>query len=87
MEAKKLISVRLDQETLELIDEFLDKQNYFTRSAVIDTLLSVIMKCADSDTIWKMMTTSFPYEKGCIVRFVIDKDVMVSRAKQTANKF
>lgn len=87
METKKLISVRLDQETLELIDTFLKNRKYYTRSAVIDKLLSVIMKCADDDTIWTMMTTSFPYEKGCTVRFEVDKDIMVNRAKQVANKF
>ena len=87
METKKLISVRLDPETLEKIDEFLKNRKYFTRSAIIDTLMSVIMKCTDDDTIWTMMTTSFPFEKGCTVRFEVDKDIMVNRAKQVANKF
>lgn len=87
MEAKKLISVRIDQETLDLIDKFLKHRSYYTRSAVIAKLLNAIMKCAEIDTIWRMISTSFPYEKGCTVRFDVDKDMMVSRAKQTANKF
>ena len=87
MEAKKLISVRLDQETLDLIDQFIRHRNYYTRSAVMANLLNVVMKCANDETLWAMMTTSFPYEKGCTVRFEVDKEVMASRAKQTANEF
>lgn len=87
MEAKKLISVRIDQETLDLIDQFIKHRSYYTRSAVMANLLYTIMKCADAKTIWQMMTTSFPYEKGCAIRFEVDKEIMVSRAKQTANKF
>lgn len=87
MEAKKLISVRIDQETLDLIDKFLKHRSYYTRSAVMANLLYAVMKCSDDETLWSMVTTSFPYEKGCTVRFEVDKDVMVSRAKQTANEF
>ena len=87
MEAKKLISVRLDQETLDLIDKFLKRRSYYTRSAVMANLLYAVMKCAADDTLWAMMTTTFPYEKGCTVRFEVDKNVMVSRAKQAGNKF
>lgn len=87
MEAKKLISVRLDQETLDKIDLFLQHQPYYTRSSVIAGLLYAVMKCADEKTLFDMMTTSFIFEKGYTVRFEVDKDVMVSRAKQTANKF
>ena len=86
MEAKKLISVRIDQETLELIDKFLKHRSYYTRSAVMANLLNVVMKCAADETLWQMITTSFPFEKGCTVRFEVDKEVMVSRAKQTADK-
>ena len=86
MEAKKLISVRIDQETLDLIDKFLKHRSYYTRSAVMANLLNVVMKCAADETLWQMMTTSFPYEKGCTVRFEVDKEIMASRAKQTANK-
>lgn len=85
MEAKKLISVRIDQETLDLIDKFTRSRHYYTRSAVIANLLNAVMKCADNDTIWRMMSTSFPYEKGYTVQFKVDKNVMASRAKQTAN--
>lgn len=87
MEAKKLISVRIDQETLDLIDKFLKHRSYYTRSAVMANLLYAVMKCSDNETLWQMMTTSFPYEKGCTVRFEVDKEIMVSRAKQTANEF
>ena len=87
MEAKKLISVRLDQETLDNIDKFLEHRSYYTRSSVIASLLHTIMKCADDVTLLNMMTTRFLYEKGYTVRFEIDKDLMVSRAKQAANKF
>lgn len=87
MEAKKLISVRIDQETLELIDKFLKHRKYYKRSAVMANLLYAVMKCSDDETLWAMISTSFPYEKGFTVRFEVDKDVMVNRAKQAGNKF
>lgn len=87
MEAKKLISVRLDQETLDKIDKFLEHQPYYTRSSVIASLLYAVMKCTDVVTLLKMMTTCFPYEKGYTVRFEEDKEIMASRAKQTDNEF
>ena len=87
MEAKKLISVRINQETLDLIDQFTNHRSYYTRSAVMANLLYAVMKCSDNETLWSMVSTAFPYEKGCTVRFEVDKETMVSRAKQTANKF
>lgn len=87
MEAKQLISVRMDKETLNLIDRFLEHRSYWSRSAVMANVLFAVMKCADDETLWTMMSTSFPYEKGYTVRFEVDKEIMVNRAKQTANKF
>lgn len=39
---KKLISLRLEQETLEKIDQLADKASYRSRSSVIQNILDVV---------------------------------------------
>lgn len=50
-----LISVRVDPDTLELLDKFCEIHQYWSRNAVINEILSVVMKEFDDRSIWDMV--------------------------------
>lgn len=59
----KLTSVRLDPDTLKKIDEFHRKHYYWTRNAVINNVLTVVMdRFSDSDIYDMCRTCSFDKE-------------------------
>ena len=81
MAKKQLISIRLDAEVLEKIDELNKNHIYLKRSAIINQLLSVLLKCAKDDVLWNMMKVFYSYEKGYVVRFEVDKEMIIERNK------
>lgn len=54
-ETKKLISARIDPETLRKIEEFSKKHNYWTRNFVIDRVLNAVFKDLDEKDIYDMV--------------------------------
>jgi len=78
---KKLISIRLDQDVLEKIDELRKRHSYWKRSAIINQILSILLKCANDDVLWQMMKVFYAYEKGYVIRFEVDKEKIIERKK------
>lgn len=53
----KLTSVRIDPDTLDKIDEFLKKHNYWTRNAVINNVITAVMERFSNSDIYDMCRT------------------------------
>lgn len=53
----KLISVRIDPDTLNEIDDFLKKHEYWTRNAVINQILTTVMNRFIEGDIYDMVRT------------------------------
>lgn len=51
---KKLTSIRLDSDVLEVIDEFCEKNRYWKRSTVINSILAAVTKNFSSGDIYNM---------------------------------
>lgn len=54
-ETKKLISARIDPETLAKIEAFNEKQRYWTRNYIIDRVLYAVFKDFDEKDIYDMV--------------------------------
>lgn len=55
MENLKAIGVKLDPNTIRLIDEFRSSHRYLKRNTIINALLTTIMNVADESTIYEMI--------------------------------
>lgn len=53
----KLTSVRIDPDTLKLLDEFVSKHTYWTRNAVINSILTTVMNRFGNRDIYDMVRT------------------------------
>lgn len=71
MENLKLISVRIEPQTLLKIEELQKRSKYWKRSTVINQLLSVVLNCADIKTLESMMLSYRPEKKGYTIKFDI----------------
>ena len=65
----KLISIRLDADTLAKIDQLAEKQSYRTRSLIINNVLKTVIDCSSSSSLARIIDTTFPYEKGFSLTF------------------
>lgn len=81
MNNKVLKSIRLDTEVLEKVDELANNHSYWTRSSIINNLLSVVLKCSTGGTIWKLLSEFYPYEKGYVIKFEKDSEILKERNK------
>lgn len=81
MENLKLISVRLEPETLKKIDELAAKQSYRTRSNIIQAILKNVIECADSGALWRIIDTLYAYDKGYKVEFKVDRETLKNRSE------
>lgn len=54
-ESKKLISARIDSETLKKIEEFCVKYRYWKRNYVIDRILYAVLEDLDEKDIYDMV--------------------------------
>lgn len=55
-ENKKLISARIDPETLKKIEAFCETHKYWTRNSVIDRILFAVFKDFDEIDIYNMVS-------------------------------
>lgn len=76
---KKLISLRLEPETLEKIDQLADNASYRSRTSVIQNILDVVLKCSDQGTLWRIIDQWLAYEKGFVIKFERNEDVWKER--------
>lgn len=78
----KLVSVRIEQRTLNKIEEFTKHRDYFTRSAVINKILSAVMLCSDDETIWDIVRVYSPETCGYTIDFHVDKKKLENLPKE-----
>lgn len=55
MEKLKLISVRIDQETLKKVDALIGKHYYWKRNTIINGLLTAIVDAMDDKALYDMV--------------------------------
>ena len=70
MARTKLTSIRLDTRNIERADETAKRMRYWTRSKVIDCILSCVFSCSDERTIERMVRWSDYTNKGEKVNFI-----------------
>lgn len=74
-----LISVRLENETIEALDRLAEKAEYRNRSQIMQNILRNVLTCADPNNLWQIIDTRFAYEKGYTVDFHADAQLCQQR--------
>lgn len=86
MENLKLVSVRLIPDVLERLDKLAASHEYYTRSACINNLLNAVLTCSSPGTLWKMLSTYYPDDKGFRIKFEIDRELLEQRKHDFSDK-
>lgn len=82
MEKSHLISVRLEPEVMRRLEKYVGKQRYMTRSFVINRILHAVLSCAEDGTVYNMINTYHPREKGFVTRFEFERGKIAERLEQ-----
>ena len=82
MAKSQLISVRIEPEVMRSLEEYVGKQRYMTRSFVINRILNAVLNCAEPGTIYNMINTYHPREKGFVTRFEFERGKIAERLEQ-----
>ena len=69
MERTKLISVRIETENLQVIDELCKTRPYLNRSRVINRLLTAMLRCNTGTGLFDTLNCYDPYDDG--IRVVV----------------
>ena len=75
----RLISVRLENETIEALDKMAEKTEYRNRSQIMQNILRNVLTCADPNNLWQIIDTRFAYEKGYTIDFHADAQLCQQR--------
>lgn len=67
MAQNTLISVRIENELLNKIDELREGKPYLKRSRVINCLLNAMLKCSIRGQVNKVLDTYDPYDAGVVI--------------------
>lgn len=86
MEKSHLISVRIEPEVMQRLEEQVRKDRYIKRSFVINRILNAVLSCADEGTISKILITGYPREKGFVIRFEVEKGKIKERLDLSLNE-
>lgn len=86
MEKSHLISVRLEPEVMQRLEEQVRKERYLKRSFVINRILNAVLSCADARTICQILITGYPREKGFVIRFEVEKGKIKERLDLSLNE-
>lgn len=79
MDSKKIVSIRLEPDTIKWLDRYCSSKPYMTRSLFISNLLNTLSSCADYSTIFRLTQTYQPYSKGLVVKAEISEEVREQR--------
>lgn len=55
----KLLSVRIDPDTVEKIDQFVRNRRYWKRNTVVNAILTAVMNDFREDSVYDMVRRSF----------------------------
>lgn len=83
MEKLKLVSMRIESQTLKKVEELAKNHDYCKKTSVMSKLLTRIFECADTETIFKMLTENWAFEKGYKVTFEVDRRLITKRTEQS----
>ena len=86
MEKSHLISVRIEPEVMQRLEEQVRKERYVKRSFVINRILNAVLSCADERTISQILITGYPREKGFVIRFEVEKGKIKERLDLSLNE-
>lgn len=86
MEKSHLISVRIEPEVMQRLEEQVRKERYLKRSFVINRILNAVLSCADARTICQILITRYPREKGFVIRFEVEKGKIKERLDLSLNE-
>lgn len=86
MEKSHLISVRIEPEVMKRLEKQVGKQRYITRSFVINRILNAVLSCAEAGTIYHIINTYYPREKGFVIRFEVEKGKIKERLDLSLNE-
>lgn len=86
MENKKLISTRLDPQTLEKIEKFVENHYYWKRNTVISNVLDAIFDNFDHNAIYDMVRYSRSYHKDASGTFSLEKPTPSQSADDCSSK-
>lgn len=86
MEKSHLISIRIEPEVMQRLEEHIRKKDGVTRSFVINRILNAVLGCADGRTICQILVTGYPREKGFVVRFEVEKGKIKERLDLSLNE-
>lgn len=64
MSRTKLISLRIDEQTLVEIDNIAKIRGYTNRSWVINHLLKAVLQCTVNGQVWKLIHSYDPFSDG-----------------------
>lgn len=67
MSRTKLISLRIDEQTLVEIDELAKSKRYVNRSFVINHLLKAVLQCTMGGQLWKLVHCYDPFSEGITI--------------------
>ena len=67
MSRTKLISLKIDEQTLVKIDEIAKDQKYVNRSFVINHLLKAVLQCTMGGQLWKLVHCYDPFSEGITI--------------------
>lgn len=73
MENKKLISARLNPQTLAKIDTFVTNRRYWKRNTVISNVLDAVFDCFDEKAIYDMVRFYRPHHPDATGSFSLEK--------------
>ena len=82
----QLISVRIEPEVMQRLEERVRKQDGVSRSFVINRILNAVLSCADARTICDILITGYPREKGYVIRFEVEKGKIKERLDLSLNE-
>lgn len=74
MKNLKLISLRIDSDTLDAIDKITKESGIKKRSWVINNLLRACVECSSPQTFHRMATEFDPLDKGYTLLFRLNKN-------------
>lgn len=67
----KLISVRIDPDTLQKIDEMAEDHIYWKRNTIINSILTSVMQCFDKRALFDLVKYHPNYNKAEVAEFKI----------------
>lgn len=78
MKNLKLISLRIDSDTLAAIDKITRESGIKKRSWVINNLLKACVECSTPQTLHRLATEFDPKDKGYTIKYGISKSSLLN---------